>query len=246
MDIQKRDKFSTLWREYFKNAELPITFQFSETNMEIPLAEVPSGHGCLISQLLKVRKGESLCFKDESITCVGGKRYLMFSDSMPKGFECYISHYSNGKGERYKRHPHQVNSFWDNLPQLPVKGSNLIFKRWDQLQAEDQPEVVIFFVNPDVLSGLFTLVCFDSSAEDEVIAPFGAGCTNLVYYPYREQIKGTNRSVFGLMDPSARKCAKKDLVTLAIPATKFMKMIDQMEESFLITDTWEIIRNRIE
>ena len=48
------------------------------------------------------------------------------------------------------------------------------------------------------------------------------------------------------MDPSARKCAKADLVTFAILITKFMEVIDQMEESFLITDTWTIIQKRIE
>ena len=33
-------------------------------------------------------------------------------------------------------------------------------------------------------------------------------CTNIVYYPYREQVKGSGRSVPGLMEPSARKYAK--------------------------------------
>jgi hypothetical protein len=245
MDINKRDQFIRLWKEYFGDAELPITFQYSNDNQGSREVEIPDGHRCLIAQLLKVRRGESLCFSEKSITCVGGKRYLMFSNSMPAGFECYISHYSNGAGERYKLHPQQVLSFWENLPPLPIKGPKLIFKRWDKLEEQDQPEAVIFFANADVLSGLFTLVCFDSTAEDEVIAPFGAGCTNLVYYPYREQINGTNRSVLGLMDPSARKRTKSDLVTFAIPASKFMRIIDQMEESFLATETWDSIKKRI-
>jgi len=246
MDINKRDQFIRLWKEYFNHAELPITFQYSSDDMGIKEAEIPEGHRCLISQLLRVRRGESLCFKEESVTCLGGKRYLMFADSMPKGFECYISHYNDGDGERYKRDPKQVISFWENLPPLPVKGPKLIFKPWEKLEEQDQPEAVIFFANADVLSGLFTLVCFDSTAEDEVIAPFGAGCTNLVYYPYREQIQGTNRSVLGLMDPSARKCVKNDLVTFAVPASKFMKIIGLMEESFLATETWKVIKQRIE
>jgi len=170
----------------------------------------------------------------------------MFSDSMPPRFECYISHYPDGKGERYKFLPEQVLSFWDKVPKLPTKGDNLIFKRWDKLEDTDQPDAVIFFATPDVLSGLFTLACFDSTAEDAVIAPFGAGCTNIVYYPYREQLNGSGRSVLDLMDPSARKYAKGNLVTFSVPFTKFIAMIDQMEESFLITDIWSIIQHRIE
>jgi len=169
----------------------------------------------------------------------------MFTDSMPPNFECYISHYEDGSGERYKYYPEQVAAFWENLPRLSTKGDNLIFKQWDKLEETDEPEAVIFFANLDVLSGLFTLACFDSTAEDAVIAPFGAGCTNMVYYPYREQLNGSNRCVLGLFDPSARKRAKSDLITFAVPISKFMTIIDQMEESFLITDTWSIIQRRI-
>ena len=57
---------------------------------------------------------------------------------------------------------------------------------------------------------------------------------------------GIDHAVIGLMDPSARKCAKSDLVTFAVPITKFLTIIDQMEESFLITDTWTTIQKRIE
>lgn len=246
MNIAKRDKFIQLWNQYFNHAELPITFQFSQSNLGIAVSEPSQGHRCLISQILKVRRGESICLQNESVNCIGGKRYLMYTDSMPQNFECYISHYPDGHGERYKLLPEQVSSFWDHLPKLSTKGENLIFKRWDRLDESDEPESVIFFANPDVLSGLFTLACFDSVAEDEVIAPFGAGCTSIVYYPYREHIKGTNRSVMGLFDPSARKCAKSDLFTFAVPINKFMKIIDHMEESFLITETWTTIQRRIE
>jgi uncharacterized protein (DUF169 family) len=246
MNQEKRDKFTKLWKQYFNNAELPITFQFSADNHGVQVLEAPQGYRCLISQLLKVRRGESMCLKENSVTCIGGKRYLMYTDSMPPKFECYISHYEDGRGERYKSHPDQVSVFWENLPRLSTKGDNLIFKQWDNLEESDDPDAVIFFVTPDVLSGLFTLAYFDSTTEDEVIAPFGAGCTSIIYYPYREQINGTNRSVLGLLDPSARKCAKSNLVTFAIPISKFMAIIDQMEETFLITDTWSIIQRRIE
>lgn len=131
------------------------------------------------------------------------------------------------------------------LPALPVKGENLIFKRWDKLEAEDMPEVVIFFVSADILSGLFTLACFDNVAPDAVIAPFGAGCASIIYHPYREQLDGTNRAVLGSFDPSARKCMKPDLLFFAIPFNKFKSMVSQMEESFLKTATWDVIKKRM-
>jgi hypothetical protein len=38
----------------------------------------------------------------------------------------------------------------------------------------------------------------------------------------------------------------KDVLTLAVPMKKFVKMIDNMEESFLITETWQAIQERID
>jgi hypothetical protein len=36
-----------------------------------------------------------------------------------------------------------------------------------------------------------------------------------------------------------------DVLTMAIPMKKFVKMIRYMEESFLITDTWGKVRKKI-
>ena len=113
------------------------------------------------------------------------------------GFECFLSHNGQGEGERYKQTPELAAEALAQLPVLPIKGENLIFKRWDKLEAEDTPEAVIFFASADVLSGLFTLACFDNADPDAVIAPFGAGCASIIYHPYREQLDGTNRAVLG-------------------------------------------------
>lgn len=181
-----------------------------------------------------------------SVGCRGGKRYTNFTDKMFPGFECFLSHNEQGEGERYKQTPELAAAALAQLPVLPIKGENLIFKRWDKLEAEDTPEAVIFFASADVLSGLFTLACFDNSDPDAVIAPFGAGCASIIYHPYREQLNGTNRAVLGSFDPSARKCMKSDLLSFAIPFNKFKKMVLQMEESFLKTATWDVIKKRMD
>jgi hypothetical protein len=53
-----------------------------------------------------------------------------------------------------------------------------MFKRWDNLEKEDNPEVVIFFAQPNVLSGLFTLANFDESRPEGVFTPMGSGCSS--------------------------------------------------------------------
>ena len=246
MNSEIRDCFIRLWKRYFNDADLPITFYYAETNHEVPLVREAKGHTCIIAQLLKVRRGESLCFVENAVGCGGGKRYLGYAEIIRDRFRYFLSHGEEGEYcERYKRTPEQVDIVLDKMPLLPRKGDYLIFKRWDKLEENDCPDVVIFMAKPDVISGLFTWINYDSTEPDAVIAPFGAGCTSIVYHPYREQIEGRRRSVMGMFDPSARMCIDTDLLSMAIPMTKFMEMIDQMEESFLITDTWTKIQRRI-
>ena len=53
------------------------------------------------------------------------------------------------------------------------------------------------------------------------------------------------RSVLGMFDVSARPWVQKDLLSFAVPMNKFARMVDNMEESFLITPSWARVRARI-
>ena len=85
MDIVKRDQFIALWRKYFNDAELPVAFYYSKENNNATIVKKAMGHTCIIAQLGRVRKGESLCFLPESVGCGGGKFYLGFSKNMREG-----------------------------------------------------------------------------------------------------------------------------------------------------------------
>ena len=82
---------------------------------------------------------------------------------------------------------------------------------------EDNPDVVIFFARPEVLSALFTLANFDQADPNGVICPFGSGCSSIIHYPRLEQESDNPRAVLGMFDPSARPCVPVDILTLAIP-----------------------------
>ncbi|MDT8358198.1 MAG: DUF169 domain-containing protein, partial [Methanomicrobiaceae archaeon] len=128
---------------------------------------------------------------------------------------------------------------------LPTKGKKIVFKRWDTLTGDDRPDAVVFFARPEVLSGLFTLANFDRADPYGVITPFGAGCSSVVHYPWLEQQKDDPKAVLGMFDPSARPCVLPDVLTMAFPMKKFEKVIGYMEESFLITGSWEKVKKKI-
>jgi uncharacterized protein (DUF169 family) len=241
MDTGMRDRFAALWQTYCPGAELPITFEVGENTGTTEKAKTPVNWRCFICDLARVRKGTSLVFDRTSITCSGGLLYMGFETQRSEHFRYFLSTGKPGvvEGERYKKSPEIVDEVTARHVSLPVEGKSYTFKRWDKLAAEDNPDVVIFFARPEVLSALFTLANFDQSDPEGVICPFGSGCSSIIHYPRLEQKRDNPRAVLGMFDPSARSCVPVDILTFAVPMKKFEKMIASMEESFLITKTWE-------
>ena len=133
----------------------------------------------------------------------------------------------------------------NNWPAFKAPAKHIVFKRWDLLEEPDEPEMVIFISEPDVVAGLFTLASFDEADPNMVIAPFGSGCSSIIMYPYLESMSDQPKCVIGMFDPSARPHVKANSFSFAAPMKKFTRMIDNMEESFLTTPTWETMLRRI-
>jgi hypothetical protein len=131
------------------------------------------------------------------------------------------------------------------MPAFKAPSPFIVFKRWDMLEASDDPAAVIFFAKPDVLAGIFTLANYDEIEQHGVIAPFGSGCSTIVMYPYLERDSQRPRAVLGMFDVSARPFVPKEVLTFAVPMNKFERMVDNMDESFLITPSWEKVQKRI-
>lgn len=247
MDISIKDKFSALWNKYFHEAELPITFYYTDEEGHAELVKPGSVPMCIIGALAEVRKGTSLCFNVDSIGCPGGKRYLGFAQEIMPGFEYFLSYGIPGRleGERYKKSPEMVREMMKYSPTFKAPGCFIIFKRWDMLETSDEPEVVTFFAQPDVLSGLFTLASFDETEPDGVFSPFGSGCSTIVQHPYSERERDRPRAIIGMFDVSARPFVPGNVLTFSVPMNKFTRMIDNMEDSFLITNSWSRVQKRI-
>jgi uncharacterized protein (DUF169 family) len=248
MDMAIKDTFSLLWRKYFNSAELPISFYYADEEGHAEKVKPGSGLTCLIGALSEVRKGRALCFDADSIGCPGGRRYAGFADKLMPNFEYFLSCGIPGrlKGERYKKSPELVKEVLKLAPAFKAPSRFIVFKRWDLLERPDEPAVVIFFARPDVLAGLFTLANFDEAEPNGVFAPFGAGCSTIIQYPYLEGKSARPRGVIGMFDISARPHVPRDVLTFSVPMAKLLRMIDNAEESFLITDSWQKVQERIE
>lgn len=246
MILNYRDRFKELWLKYFEKYELPIIFYYSNETGNSELVREEAKWACIIDQLSIVREGKSLAFDVESVKCGGGKRYSGFTNRLRPGFDYFLSCGNNEiEGERYLQNPEKVNFFLQKAPWMPAKDTFLIFKRWDMLLDSEMPEVVIFFATPDVISALFTLCSYDRGDLSGSIAPFGSGCASIIQYPLYESQKDKPNAILGLFDISARPYVRKDELTFAVPFKRFMEIVDNMDQSFLITRSWETLKKRI-
>ena len=247
MDVKTKEKFITLWEKYFDDSELPITFYYTDEIQDAELIKPSPGHRCIMLDIAKARKGESICFSNDSIGCHGGKRYLGFSTELMPDFEYFLSCGIPGRleGERYRKTPELVKELMEKVPTFNAPGKYIVFKRWDNLEESDRPEVVIFFAHPDVLSGLFTLANFDADNPNGVFCPFSAGCGSIVQFPFFEKDSENPRAVLGIFDVSARPYVGQNLLSFSVTMKKFLTMLDNMEESFLTTESWRKVRKRI-
>jgi uncharacterized protein (DUF169 family) len=247
MNIAIKEKFTALWARFFNNAELPISFYYTDEEGHAELARASLLPRCVIGAVAKVRKGNSFCLSANSISCFGGKRYLGFAERIMPDFEYFLSCGIPGRleGERYKKTPALVREEMKHSPVFRAPSRFIVFKRWDMLEESDDPDVVIFFASADTLSGLFTLANFDEAKPDGVFAPFGSGCSTIVQYPYLEKSSDRPRGVIGMFDVSARPFIPWSMLSFSVPMSKFVRMIENMEESFLISDSWKRVQKRI-
>ncbi len=247
MDMALKDALISLWQERFNGVELPIVFYYTDQEGLAERAGAGTLPRCLIAALADVRKGRSLCFDAETIGCPGGRRYAGFAERLMPNFEFFLSCGIPGqmKGERYKKSPELVREVMRLAPAFAAPHRFLVFKRWDRLEQTDEPQVAVFFASPDVLAGLFTLANFDEADPNGVFAPFGAGCSSIIQYPYLEAKSSHPRGVIGLFDISARPFVPPDVLTFSVPMNKLTRMTGNAGESFLITESWRRVQERI-
>lgn len=250
MDTQLKERFVRLWEKYFPGASLPVVFFYSDHEGGANIVKGPKSleeHRCVIADIARTARGRSLAFNIDSIGCGGGRKYLGFTEVLRPNFEYFLSYGIPGEleGERYKKSPELVGEVMKNMPKFSAPARYIVFKRWDMIEENDSPDVVVFFASPDVISGLFTLANFDESDPGGVFSPFGAGCSTIITYPYLEKDTSRPRCVLGMFDVSARPCVRANTLTFAAPFNRFTAMVANMDESFLTTESWKKVKRRI-
>jgi len=205
--------------------------------------------GCMMGLLHNARKnGTTVYFDKEHFGCPGGAYYMGFFQSPRPKIEYFLSCGIPGEmeGERYIKTPERAREYFTRLIPRRAPAAYCVFKPIDQFQKDTVPEVVVFFGAPDILSGLFTLTNYALERTDAVSAPFGSGCGTILTYPLKEAGKEQPHAILGMFDVSARPMIEKDVLTLAMPYPVFLKLLDNVSGSFLETESWKKVLQRIQ
>jgi uncharacterized protein (DUF169 family) len=209
----------------------------------------PGIQTCMIGYLQRTRQnGETVYFDKEHFGCPGGAYYMGFLESPRPNLEYFLSCGIPGQmdGERYVKTPDLAKEFIAKRKPSLAPAAYCVFKPIENFQKEEKPQVVIFFASPDTLSGLFTLTNYALERVDGVYAPFGSGCSTLLTYPLKEASKEQPQAILGMFDVSARPMVEKDVLTLAMPYSIFLKLLENVSGSFLETESWKKVYQRIQ
>ena len=92
---------------------------------------------------------------------------------------------------------------------------------------------------------MFTLTNYAAERMDAVRIPFSSGCGSILTHPLKEGEKEEPQAILGMFDVSARPFVEPNILTLAMPMKLFLTLLDNLDESFLITESWKKVKERI-
>ncbi|MGE5396912.1 MAG: DUF169 domain-containing protein [Chitinophagales bacterium] len=225
----------------------PVAILWTDNQPEGAVRFREGKRGCVISMLYAASKGRTAVFDRNTAGCSGGSNGLGFTKHKPGFIEHFLS--TGGVGERegefYKKTPQFAEEFIKSLPDIIVPTKYVVFKPLGEVGTDETPEVIVFLVNADQLSGLVTLANYDRPTKDNVTVFFGAGCHSTILEVIGQARSDNPKALIGLTDPSARKVIPKDILSFSLPFKRFLELESQVDESFLTKETWQTILNRI-
>ncbi|MEN6370992.1 MAG: DUF169 domain-containing protein [Armatimonadota bacterium] len=224
--------------------EEPIAVYYADEKPEQAFQwNCQGGHFCHMGRLTAVIRGTPLAVDRENPGCGGAAFFLGWNAEMQPGFEEFLSHDADGKGERYKKTPEIAKAFVEKRSFVPANGRYCIFQRLEDLPEKITPEVIVLYGDADDMSGLLGLANYGRKNQ-AVIAPFSSGCGSIVSEPRAQGLGPEPKAVLGMFDPSARGSVNKNYLTFSAPWQMFIEMLENIPGSFLEIDPWLKLRNR--
>ncbi|GBG57811.1 hypothetical protein SPFL3102_01530 [Sporomusaceae bacterium FL31] len=220
----------------------PIGILFTNERPPGALEFAEGKWGCVTALLTAAAKGRSAVFSRTTFGCEGGGVGLGLVDQYSEGTELFLS----TGNEAFKKTPELAKNFMDSIPLTSIPEQYVLFTPLAEIDAaKEEPKVVVFYANPDQLTGLVVLANYGRTGLNNVIVPFASGCQTVCLLPWNEAHQEQPRAVIGMLDVSARPCIDADLLSFSVPYAMFKEMEDNIAGSFLDKPEWSRVVNRI-
>jgi uncharacterized protein (DUF169 family) len=202
-------------------------------------AEKQKEFRCMFRFLAETRKKHiPSVFDAENFGCPGCRFYLGFIERLPSFNHFFVSNGFPGvyNGERYFPSHASSRRRAEELSGIRQKGRYVIFESIERMSFHVDPEVVIFFGNPEDIAGIATLVSFVTDDAHSVISPFASGCASIFSWPVKLAQANESKAVLGVFDPAARPWMSLGEMTLGMPYGLFLQLLGSFKKSFLYAD----------
>ena len=233
----KPQEFVKQYTEFFGDAApLPVAVCYTDE----PLGDPRTVAGCMFKQFHRVLRGETLTFSAENLTCGGGKLYAGLGPT-PERVYRFVSEF-----ERYKCDPETAKASITMIDVRLADKPYLNFIRIDRLDDFNGIDGLIFFATPDILSGLFTWANYDQKDINSVQTPWGSGCSTSITALVNENRHGGKHCFIGMLDVSARPYFKRDVLSFAVPMSRFAEMSETFAQCCVAgAPAWLKVKKRI-
>jgi uncharacterized protein (DUF169 family) len=225
----------------------PIGITFADHLPEKSKRFSKKGEGCIVPLIFSSAKGQTVSIDKDSTGWPCSAFYLGYKDWIFEGIECFLTDglILGRIGERFIKTRKQAKEFVSYFVPVQINNKVTIIKPLEQFKDYETPELVVFFATPDELSGLIFLLHFNSPlADDLVITGFNSGCGSIFTKPMKLISEGKKKAVLGMQDISARLRLPKEIMSLTLPYSMVIDIVNEIDSSFIKTENWEKIKMR--
>jgi hypothetical protein len=224
----------------------PVAVIFTNDKPENAAEFVEGKWGCVVAMHTAAAKGKTAVFHRGNHGCPGAAVGLGFGGFTRPGMAEFLSTGSPGQeGEHYWKSPKEAQAFMDAQPLVDVPFTYVVFKPLRDLDPQETPQLVNFYVIADQLAALVVLANYGRTTPDNVAARMGAGCHTICLIPLDESKKNPPRAVIGMFDITARPYVDADVLSFSMPFSMFQEMEANVVGSFLDHPDWKKVRARI-
>lgn len=240
-------EIASLYKEKLCLKYEPVGIYLEDKMPEGAVSFKNKGNGCIAPLIFKAASGNTIAIDINSTGFPCSAFYLGYQEWIFPGIESFLSSgpFPGRECERLIDSPETAKGYVKSFIPEEINQKVLIFRPIKD-DTGLKPEAVILFVNPDQLSALTYLAHFDKpGAQERVVTQLASACASMVTMPLKFAREDKLSAFWGLHDISCRTSFPSNIFSFSLPV-KFFELIGGfIPESFIMTERWEKVLNRI-